>query len=60
MKGNFLHSELKHVHMLQVSIEKTATNSIKQKIQQKLVYLMMAALPNELGPLEKKRSALEP
>jgi len=54
MKGNFLHSELKHAHMLQVSIEKTATNSIKQKIQQKLVYLMMAALPNELGPLEKK------
>ena len=40
--------------MLQVSIEKTATNSIKQEIQQKLVYLMIAALPNELGPLEKK------
>ena len=60
MKGNFLHSELKHVHMLQVSIEKTATNSIKQEIHQKLVYLMIAALPNELGPLEKKRSALEP
>ena len=40
--------------MLQVSIEKNATNSIKQEIQKKLVYLMIAALPNELGPLEKK------